>query len=75
GLQQGAPPQGRSRGRTLNPSESAAPLLQSPRAAQPPATEAGQDAASASGNPPDAAMDGAPDSQPMNDVLKRIFNR
>ncbi|CCE03496.1 Lethal(3)malignant brain tumor-like 3 protein (L(3)mbt-like 3 protein) (fragment) [Bradyrhizobium sp. STM 3809] len=36
--------------------------------AVPPATEAGQGAVGDN-------SDGVPDSQPMNDVLKRIFNR
>ncbi|MGY3448790.1 AsmA family protein [Bradyrhizobium sp. USDA 4353] len=75
GLQQGTQPPARSRGRTLNPGEGAAPLLQAPQAAPaPPPTDAGQ-GASAGGTPPAAPQDGPTDSQPMNDVLKRIFNR
>ncbi|NPU65404.1 AsmA family protein [Bradyrhizobium sp. 83012] len=71
GLQQGTQPPVRSRGRTLNPTEGTAPLLQAP--VSPPPTEPGSGAAAA-GSPPDT-LDGAQDSQPMNDVLKRIFNR
>jgi AsmA protein len=82
GLQQGAPPQARSRGRTLNPSESAVPLLQAPQAGPaPPAADAGQGVPPGNRTEPlqdsaqDGAQDSAQDSQPMNDVLKRIFNR
>ncbi|WP_257170721.1 AsmA family protein [Bradyrhizobium sp. SRS-191] len=74
GLQQGTQPAARSRGRTLNPNESAAPLLQAPQATPAPSpTDAGQ-GPSAGGNPA-GPQDSAADSQPMNDVLKRIFNR
>ncbi|WP_315722817.1 MULTISPECIES: AsmA family protein [unclassified Bradyrhizobium] len=71
GLQQGTQPPVRSRGRTLNPTEGAAPLLQAP--VSPPPTDSGSGAAAA-GSSSDTP-DGTQDSQPMNDVLKRIFNR
>jgi AsmA protein len=63
--QQGAQPQGRSRGRTLVPSQSgdsAQPL--------PPGGQTGQ-----TGNSAEAPQESPQDSQPMNDVLRRIFNR
>ncbi|UFZ01759.1 AsmA family protein [Bradyrhizobium ontarionense] len=76
GLQQGTQPPGRSRGRTLNPSEGGVPALQPPQAnPAPPVTDADQGAAQGGGNSSEPPQDSARDSQPMNDVLKRIFNR
>ncbi|MGJ5204347.1 AsmA family protein [Bradyrhizobium sp. HKCCYLR20261] len=75
GLQQATPPQQpRSRGRTVVPPGGATPLLQAPQAdlAQPPA-ETGQ--APTAATPVEPRDDSVQDSQPMNDVLKRIFNR
>ncbi|GLH81624.1 cell envelope biogenesis protein AsmA [Bradyrhizobium sp. SSBR45G] len=73
GLQPSAPPQPRSRGRTVGPSGGAVPLLQAPQADQAaPSAEAGQATAATPVEPRD---DNVQDSQPMNDVLKRIFNR
>ncbi|CAL80558.1 putative AsmA-like protein [Bradyrhizobium sp. ORS 278] len=72
GLQQAAPPQPRSRGRTVVPP---AGIAAAPQADQPPPAapaDAGQ--GGATGEAP-AGADSVPDSQPMNDVLKRIFNR
>ncbi|MGJ5181275.1 AsmA family protein [Bradyrhizobium oligotrophicum] len=78
GLQQGTQaqpqPQPRSRGRTLNPTEGAASLLQAPPANEAaPSADPGQGAAGRSLDQP--LQDGVQDSQPMNDVMKRIFNR
>ncbi|MGJ4948358.1 AsmA family protein [Bradyrhizobium sp. HKCCYLS20291] len=72
GLQQGGTqPQPRSRGRTVVPSEGGAPLLQPPQANPAPQAEPDQTSRDRSEPSPDSAQD----SQPMNDVLKRIFNR
>ncbi len=76
GLQQGMQPQGRSRGRTMAPSESGVPLLQAPQGNQaPPTGDAEPGDGQAAGTSSEPAQGRAPESQPMNDVLKRIFNR
>ncbi|MGJ4963296.1 AsmA family protein [Bradyrhizobium sp. HKCCYLRH3061] len=62
---QGASPPAKSRGRTLVAPQDGA-------VSRPPG-DAGQGAAEAA--PAEPLQDGAQDSQPMNDVLKRIFNR
>jgi AsmA protein len=70
-IQQGLQQQGTSsRGRTLAPSSQPAPAPQSDPTAQVP-----QGTTQAPGNLQDGAQDGTQDSQPMNDVLKRLFNR
>ncbi|MGJ4939865.1 AsmA family protein [Bradyrhizobium sp. HKCCYLS1011] len=61
GLQQGL----NSRGRAIAPPQPANPSVQPPAAQVP----QGQDAM------PDVSHDDAQDSQPMNDVLRRLFNR
>jgi len=70
--QQGAQPQGRSRGRTLVPSQSGDSAQPLPPGGQtaPPAAEQGQ-----TGNSAEPPQESPQDSQPMNDVLRRIFNR
>ena len=76
GLQQGMQPQGRSRGRTMVPSESGGPLRQAPQGNQAtPAGDAEPGAGQAAGTSPEPVQGSTPESQPMNDVLKRIFNR
>jgi AsmA protein len=70
-IQQGLQPRN-GRGRTLAPSPEAAPAGP---AQSDPVAHGAQDMIPAPAQAPDSAPDAAQNSQPMNDVLKRLFNR